>query len=175
MGGRRRKKAEWLCRERPLRKTIAGISFRYAEHSNQTDKQKGNKKMAELKTSNEKNIKAEYLEDKKIVRITLLGFLTEEATKQASEAYPALMANFNTRETSLLIDCRELKVFPREAVPYLQKCFELYRDSHFRHVVFINSSSPIPKSQLGRVANDVSGFPGVFVDTEQEAFRICAG
>lgn len=113
-------------------------------------------------------------ENKKCILVTLSGgFSSSEKTKEVMERYDKYISSIVPSKYSLLIDCSDMGVFEQNALVYLKKLFIMYMKSGFKHIVFVYPKNPIQSMQLKKVANDVPGFNGIFVDTLGEAYLEC--
>lgn len=118
-------------------------------------------------------MKVENIESKHILKVTLNGFATTNATTNVLKNRNQVAGDIDFKEYSLLLDCSNMGVFQSDSVPILQRLYTAYMERGYKNVVFIKSKKSIQNSQLMRVAKMTAGFPGVFVDTEQEAMNIC--
>lgn len=115
-----------------------------------------------------------YDSAKKILYVSLEGFVSSEAAKKVLNNYKDIISIVNVRETSLLIDCTNIGVFQQDAITSLEKLYKLYMDTGFKNIVLIKSQNPIQSMQLSKAAKNVSGFTGVFVDNKAEALIACS-
>ena len=103
---------------------------------------------------------------RKILQVTLNGFVTTEAAGKVLQNYNQIISQVNPHEYSLLIDCLEMGVFQTDAVQTLIALYKMYMQTGFKNIVFVKSRNAIQNMQLDKAAKAVDGFTGVFVDTK---------
>lgn len=119
------------------------------------------------------SMKVEVNNSKKILQVTLDGFVTTDAAAKVLAEYNQIIGRVNPREYSLLIDCTNMGVFQMDAVDTLTKLFQMYMATGFRHIVFVKCKNAIQNMQLDKAAKAVPGFTGVFVDGLDNAIKTC--
>ncbi|HEX3038208.1 MAG TPA: hypothetical protein VHO94_04350 [Oscillospiraceae bacterium] len=118
-------------------------------------------------------MKVEANSSKKILQVTLDGFVSTDAAAKVLGEYNQIVGEVNPREYSLLIDCTNMGVFQTDAIETLAKLYKLYMSTGFKHIVFIRAKSAIQNMQLDKAAKMVPGFTGVFVTNMDEALKSC--
>lgn len=97
------------------------------------------------------NSEYEILKNGNQVTIKFHGFLKEENLKGFLDEYEKLKKSVNVKDTDLILDGKELKVFPKESESELS---ELYKDYVcFKKIYVITSDDLISKMQLKRILN----------------------
>ncbi|ETT85350.1 hypothetical protein BK130_16555 [Viridibacillus sp. FSL H8-0123] len=64
--------------------------------------------------------------------------------------YNRNVASINCSNYILRLDCKDLAVVTPELVPALEDCYNLYKQSEFKKVVFEINNSVVVKKQLSR-------------------------
>lgn len=114
------------------------------------------------------------LENGKIIWIDLKGFFSVEKTRSEVKIFEENLPYMDAPNKSLVIDCTNLKVFVPEILTLLTKCYELYNE--FDKCVMVNPTKTLAKNQLHRVSAEAPfKFNGVFVDTQEEVWKVLKG
>lgn len=104
--------------------------------------------------------------------VTVGGFITPEEGKSFIEEYESIIKSLDTKNTSLILDGRDLKASTQEMLPMLQGCMMLYMRDNFKKVFMINFASSVTNSQVARVAKEI-GFDSKYemVPSVEEALK----
>jgi len=118
-------------------------------------------------------MKIEVNSSKKILQVTLDGFVKSEAAAKVLAEYNQIVGRVNPKEYSLLIDCTDMGVLQTDAVETLSQLFKLYMSTGFKHIVFVKPKSVIQNMQLEKAAKLVPGFTGSFIANMDDALKAC--
>jgi hypothetical protein len=122
------------------------------------------------------NIQSEIVSFKKDVLhkafiITLNGYAKPERANNFIDMYNHHVSKVNPNQYTLIVDSTELKTFPKEVLPVLEKSYQLYMKTGFKKVVMVFPDHITGKMQLRRVGK-IANFDGQFVDSLQEGLDI---
>ena len=77
------------------------------------------------------------------------GFMTTEAVAEFTIDYKKLIQEINTDQTTLVLDGKTLKAFPKEAEDNLMELYKSY--TVFAKIYILNPENTITKMQVKRV------------------------
>jgi len=100
------------------------------------------------KTINQANYSFTKDDSKKKVRVDLNGFFGLEDIEQFLKDYESLKKSIDVKNTTLILNGKDLKAFPREAEGNLA---ELYKDYSTFKKVYITTAQAVTKMQVQRV------------------------
>ena len=104
-----------------------------------------------IKPKNFYEIKVDSI--KKHVRFDLGGKPTEEEAAEFIKTYQNTVNSIDPSQYDLILDCEFLSVVPPSMLPALEACFELYRDSGFKTIVFNLPDIATLQMQIHRLSN----------------------
>ena len=88
---------------------------------------------------------------KKEVRFDLGGSFTEEEAVEFMRVYQDSVNRINPSEYTLVLDCEHLRVVAVHMLPSLEACFELYKKTGFKHIIFNLPEIVTLKMQINRL------------------------
>lgn len=89
------------------------------------------------------------------VNLVVKGTFTPEKARAFVEDYQKRIGSISASEFRLILDCRETDTSSSSMVPELQACFELYKSSGFKEVIFEINNNTILKMQFNRLIRNV--------------------
>ena len=91
---------------------------------------------------------------KKQVRFDLSGKASsEQEVAEFIKSYQNTVNSIDPSQYDLILDCEFLSVVPPSMLPGLEACFELYRDSGFKTIVFNLPDIATLQMQIHRLSN----------------------
>jgi hypothetical protein len=99
------------------------------------------------------------------------GFFKEEDAKLYLSEFQTVVNTINPSRYKLIIDGRGQEAVADHVVGDIEFVLKLYWDAHFKKIIIINPSSPASRIQVENCVKRIS-FPGIFVDTVEEAYNI---
>lgn len=90
----------------------------------------------------------------KVVESSVEGIMSVEDAANFILQYQKAVCRIPTSEYTLFFDCRKLEISPPESQKKLEECFELYKQSDFKKIVFKAGDNSVLKTQLSRIAED---------------------
>lgn len=92
---------------------------------------------------------------KKELEMQIVGNFTPEQADRFIKDYNRNVSSINCSDFILRLDCKDLSVVTPELVPALEDCYNLYKQSGFKKVVFEVNNSVVVKMQLSRITRKV--------------------
>ena len=91
----------------------------------------------------------------KVVDMVVSGTFTPEKAQQFINDYQNRIGAITAENFTLKFDCTDLDVVTQDMIPDLEQCYQLYKSSGFKKVIFEIKKNPIIKMQLSRIARKV--------------------
>ena len=89
---------------------------------------------------------------KKEVQILVEGSMMPTQAEEFIAEYKKTVGPLEAKNLILRLDCRDLKLVTPELEPSLSFCYDMYKSSGFKQVIFEIIEAPYLKMQLGRLA-----------------------
>lgn len=102
----------------------------------------------------------------KKVNIMLRDKFTDEDGQAFIVEYKKVMSTINTKEYSLILDCKMLEIGAKGSAKSLEECFKLYSQDKFIQTIFIlNKPQKVLENQFIQLAKkcNLDGFKVEFV------------
>ena len=119
------------------------------------------------------SIQVDILKEKRIVKVTLEGYSSVEATREVLLNYSSYIKEINPRGYALLIDFTNHGHFVQEAQMLVLSLIRLNIGTGYRRIVFVRSASKVENLQIERIMELAGGNAGVMVDSLSEAMTLC--
>lgn len=81
------------------------------------------------------------------------GNMTVQDAATFMNQYNHAVASISPSQYTLTLDCTKLKVSSKESQEKLAACFQMYKQSHFKQIVFHTGNNSILMMQLTRLAH----------------------
>lgn len=104
---------------------------------------------------------------KKELQIVIVGNFTPEQAQQFVADYNKKVNSIPASEFTLRLDCTDLGVVTPELIPSLEYCYDMYKQSGFKKIIFEIANSTIVKMQLNRIARKVGLANAEFVEVQK--------
>lgn len=88
------------------------------------------------------------------VELNIEGNAEQEELQEFLKDYNDTISKIKPETMELIVDCTKMQVLTSDMVPALESCFELYKTSGFKQVVFTIQSNAVLKMQLSRLARN---------------------
>ncbi|MEK5358163.1 hypothetical protein [Paenibacillus sp. FSL L8-0709] len=96
----------------------------------------------------------ELKEDKSVLFCCVNGTYTEADGLSSINAFNEVVETLNPATTTLIIDCNGLQAQPQQLAALLLGCFKMYKETGFKEVHLVGSSSMTQLSQMKRLAKE---------------------
>lgn len=110
-------------------------------------------------------------EEKCIFFVKVDGFFKEEDAKIYLSEFQTVVNSINPSRFTLIIDGRGQEEVPSDVVDDIIFVLKLYWMANFKTLIIISATSPASRIQVENCVNKIN-FPGVFVDSVEEAYNL---
>ncbi|RVT60819.1 hypothetical protein ACQRXC_25720 (plasmid) [Niallia taxi] len=110
-------------------------------------------------------------EEKCIFFVKVDGFFKEEDAKIYLSEFQTVVNSINPSIFTLIIDGRGQEEVPSDVVDDIIFVLKLYWMANFKTLIIISPTSPASRIQVENCAHKIN-FPGVFVDSVEEAYNL---
>ncbi len=110
-------------------------------------------------------------EEKRIFFVKVDGFFKEEDAKIYLSEFQTVVNSINPSRYTLIIDGRGQEEVPSDVVDDIIFVLKLYWMANFKTLIIISPTSPASRIQVENCVNKIN-FPGVFVDSVEEAYNL---
>lgn len=110
-------------------------------------------------------------EEKSIFFVKVDGFFKEEDAKIYLSEFQTVVNSINPSRYTLIIDGRGQEEVPSDVVDDIIFVLKLYWMANFKTLIIISPTSPASRIQVENCVNKIN-FPGVFVDSVEEAYNL---
>ncbi|MDE5052829.1 hypothetical protein NQZ71_26070 (plasmid) [Niallia taxi] len=110
-------------------------------------------------------------EEKSIFFVKVDGFFKEEDAKIYLSEFQTVVNSINPSRYTLIIDGRGQEEVPSDVVDDIIFVLKLYWMANFKTLIIISPTFPASRIQVENCVNKIN-FPGVFVDSVEEAYNL---